>query len=42
MPHKSDFAEVFFSIASLFLWLLLVFAVIMGAPSIEEILRNWP
>lgn len=38
---KSDFAEIFWSIAPLALWLLVVFALIMAAPSIEAVLGWW-
>ena len=38
---KSDLAEIFWSTAPLALWLLIVFCLIMAAPSIEEVLRGY-
>jgi len=40
LPMKSDFAEIFWSTVPLLLWLLVVFALIMGASSIDSIV--WP
>ena len=38
MKPQSDFEEIMRSTVPLILWLLLVFAVIMGAPSIDTLI----
>ena len=41
MNRKSDFAELFWSIIPALLFAILVAVLIMAAPSIDEILKNY-
>jgi hypothetical protein len=38
---KSDFAELFWSVMPMLLFAILVAVLIMAAPSIGEVLKNW-